>query len=420
MRAPQFHPLRWLIFFLSVAFYYYEYVLRVSPSVMVPQLEQSFGIAAGTVGTISAFYFFAYAPLQFPIGILMDRFGARKLLVFASTVCGLGGLAFGFAPQVWLAEGGRFLMGTGSAFAFIGMIYICHHWFPLHTVGLLIGIGNSIGMIGAVTGEGPISLGVAAWGWRAVAIGLGILGLLLALIMYIAMRREDRAHLVHAPEEHRWRQLLAQVKIVCLNPQTWINALGNMTFYATTVAFAGLWGVPFIQVAYQVDNSLAAFAASMIYVGFIVGGPLIGWISDRMGQEKVPLMATSLLTLFAFVPVLYLTFLPIEVVYGLLFLTGAFSAGTLLNFRFATSVNPQEAKGTAIAFTNTVAFIGGALFQTGIGYTLQAFWTGTQVDGITLYPLVGYQTVLTLFPATLIAAFILLKEPEHGRKRARS
>ena len=418
MKKRKLHPLRWFIWALAAAFYYYEYVLRVSPSVMVPELERSFAVSAGAIGTLSAFYFYAYAPMQLPIGILMDRFGARRLLVLATALCGIGGLAFGFAPHLPLAEAGRFLMGTGSAFAFIGMIYICHQWFPNRWVAVLIGLGNSIGMLGAVMGEGPLSFGVDYFGWRAIAIALGGIGLLMSALIFIAMRRSPPSLEQHVPTT-RWRELFGQVKVVCLNPQTWVNAVGNMFFYATVVAFAALWGVPFIQVAYGVDNHVAAFASSMIFVGFIVGGPLVGFISDHLRRRKIPLLFTSLFAFFSLTPVIYLTDIPIGGVYALLFLTGVFSSGTLLNFSLVTAVNPPEAKGTAIAFTNTIAFIGGALFQTAVGLLLDTFWKGVAKGGVIFYAKEAYQVVLSIFPITLLLAFLIflaLKEPMRGRR----
>ncbi|WP_420421101.1 MFS transporter [Simkania sp.] len=122
------HARRWIIWGLAVTFYFYEYFLRVAPSVMVHELLTAFNIGAGVFGTMTAFYLYAYAPMQIPVGILMDRFGARKLLTLAALACGIASLLFGFATEIWLASIARFLIGAASAFAFVGM-YV--HLFPL-------------------------------------------------------------------------------------------------------------------------------------------------------------------------------------------------------------------------------------------------------------------------------------------------
>src|SRR5690606_9072077 len=144
-----------------------EYFLRVAPSVMITDLYKAYHIGAGVFGVISAAYLYAYAPMQLPVGVLMDRYGARKLLTLATLICGIGSILFGVAPTVWLSIVSRLMMGVGSAFAFIGMVYISSHWFHGKILALLIGAGNSIGMLGAVVGEGPLSQLVQTFSWRS-------------------------------------------------------------------------------------------------------------------------------------------------------------------------------------------------------------------------------------------------------------
>ena len=129
---------RWVIWSLAVCFYFYEYILRVAPSVMISNILSSFNIKAGVFGTIVAFYLYAYAPMQLPVGILMDRFGVRKLLSLATIICGLGSILFGLSHAVWIADISRFCIGAGSACAFIGMIYITTATIVMNTKPLII------------------------------------------------------------------------------------------------------------------------------------------------------------------------------------------------------------------------------------------------------------------------------------------
>lgn len=144
--------MRWIIWGLAVAFYFYEYLIRVFPSVITDELVDFFHINIIGLGLISASYFYAYASMQIPAGALVDRYGARKLLTIASLICGFSTFIFSITHHLWLADISRFFMGTGSAFGFIGMIYICSHWFSGKKLGLLIGVGNSLGMFEAVFG----------------------------------------------------------------------------------------------------------------------------------------------------------------------------------------------------------------------------------------------------------------------------
>ncbi len=189
--AKTAHFLAWILWGLSCLFLLYEYFLRTAPSVIVPELEAAFGVTAGAIGALSGFYFYVYAPMQIPVGLLMDRFGARRLLTLAAILCGLGGILFGIAPTYWVAAAGRILMGFGSAFAWVGMVYISSHWFRAERLALLIGLGNSAASVGAIIGQGPLALAVAQLGWRlAVAVVGGVAGLLIAVAMLIFLKRD--------------------------------------------------------------------------------------------------------------------------------------------------------------------------------------------------------------------------------------
>ncbi|MBI5273911.1 MAG: MFS transporter, partial [Chlamydiales bacterium] len=132
--------IRWIIWALAAIFYFYEYLLRISPSVMIPELMQTYHVDAAAIGFMVAFYLYAYAPMQLVVGVLMDQYGAKKLLTLASIICGLGSILFGLSNHIVLAGIGRLLIGLGSAFAFVGMVFICSHLFPQHKRALVIGL----------------------------------------------------------------------------------------------------------------------------------------------------------------------------------------------------------------------------------------------------------------------------------------
>jgi len=399
--------MKWIIWILAAVFYFYEYLLRVSPSVMVHELMSSFNTNAAIIGVISAFYFYAYAPMQLPVGMLMDKYGARKLLTFAALVCGLGTVVFGVSPQIWLADAGRFLVGIGSAFAFVGIVFVTSHWFPLQKRGLLIGLGNSIGMLGAVVGQGPLAATVAAWGWRESMIAIGIFGLVLGVVIYLLVRNEpasmEKAHEKKSAKRRGWEDVVT----VCKNPYTWVNAIVALLFYITTTALGGLWGIPFLQSAYHVSKETAGFAMSMIFIGWLVGGPIIGFFSDKMKRRKIVLIFSIALTCLFLMPVIYFTHLPIFVIYILLFFVGLFSSAQLLNFSLAVEINIKEAKATAAAFTNFMIAASGSVIQPIIGYLLDLGWHGEMKAGSPIYDAADYHLALSTLPLSLILAFLV-------------
>ena len=399
---------KWLVWSLTILFLFYEFFIRVFPTAIVGDLMLSFHVTALQLGTLSAFYFYAYAPMQIPVGLLMDRFGARLLLTIACLLCAGGSFFFGLTEMIGLAQFGRFLMGVGSAFGFIGMVYISSHWFPAKQLALLVGLGNSIGMLGAVAAEGPMTVIVRHMGWRLPVVGLGIIGVLIALFIYLAIRKEN-AHEIKKGQVHKASvNLVNNLKQVCNHYRMWLNAFIALLFYMTTAGFASLWGIPFLVQSYGIDKELAGFIVSMIFVGWIVGGPIIGFISDHFKKRKPFLYICTLLTALCLIPVIYLPEIPVFILFLLLFFVGVFSSAELLQFSLAVEFNPAHMKGTSIAMTNFIVAIGSSIVQPLLGFFLDMEWDGLIIEGLPFYSTAVYRKAMTLFPCALFLAFILL------------
>ncbi|MCF7852552.1 MAG: MFS transporter [Simkaniaceae bacterium] len=410
----KYHPLRWIIWLLAITFLFYEYFIRVTPSVIIPELMQAFDIKAAQVGLLSSFYLYAYAVMQIPVGTLSDKYGARRLLTLASMLCAAGGLLFGMADHLGIASIGRFLMGIGSAFGFIGLIYVSTHWFPQKRWALLIGIGNSIGMLGAVFGEGPLSFAVRIWSWRPVVLILAGAGVLIGILIFLIVRNDPKE--VRHEEKKQHIPFWKGVWIVCKNSKTWVISCASGLYYSCLLAFGALWGVPFFEVAYGFSTEKAGFATSMIYLGFVIGGPFVGMISDRLKHRKVMLVILTLLTCIGMIPVIYFPHLPTYAVFLLLLITGIFASGQLLSYIFAIESNPVELKATSVGFVNAMVFVVGSIMQPIIGAFLEIRWSGLLKDGLPVYSIADYQFAFSWFPLLLLLAFILpffIKEEKH-------
>ncbi len=412
--------MKWAIWALAAIFFFYEFFIRVAPSVMVPELMETFGITATAVGTLSAFYYYIYAPMQIPVGVLTDRYGARKLLAFAALVAGVGTLLFTLSEHYYVAAIGRFLMGGGSAFGFVGMVYVCSHWFPVAKRGILIGLANTIGMLGAIMGQGPLRLGINLFGWRGALGTLGGFGLILSAVIYLFLRNdppevEKQNQKLKAPHQ----KLLHNLAIVIRNKYTWINSIASLFFYATTAGFAALWGIPFLHTTYGFSTEASGFMISMIFVGWAIGGPILGHYSDRIKQKKSILAIASFLGGVALSIVIVIAGLPVWLLYLLFLIVGCCCSGQLLTYGYSMDINPPFAKGTAVAFTNFIALSGGALMQPLIGYLLDYFWVGELANGIRIYGSYEYRLATLCFPLCFFLSALLmlfLKNPSKIKK----
>jgi len=407
---------RWVIWLLASAFFFYEFILRLSPSAMVNELMESYSINAAQVGTLSALYLLAYAPMQIPVGVLMDRLGARRLLTIAAAICGGGTLLFALASGVYIAGVGRMLMGLGSAFAFVGVVYTSSHWFSGRLLNVLIGIGNSLGMLGAVWGQGPLIIIVEDYGWRGAMVFLGLIGLILAALIFWAFRFGEPR--VYHENEHAEKNVLAHVAAIVKNGETWLNGLISVLLYATTSAFTALWAVPFIQRAFSVSTEEAGFAVSMSYIGWMFGGPLIGFASSYFKRRKPLLVLGGFLGGACLLPILYVDSLPMISVFVLFFFVGFFSSAQLLTFSHAIMTNPIEYKGTAVAFTNFLVMSGGLLMQPLAGSIIDWEAGVSALHDIQAYPINSLQDAFFLFPLFFfLASFLSLFLHESGNSR---
>ena len=167
-----------LICVIGGLFYCYEFILRIIPGALQSELSAAFGhISASAFGELSAFYYFAYSPMQMPVGMLMDRYGPRRLLSFACLCCTLGSLMFSYSSSLMVAESGRFLVGFGSSFAFVGVLSLALHWLPRRYFSLVAGLITTLGMLGLVYGEVKITEMASTMGLPHVLSMMVVIGL---------------------------------------------------------------------------------------------------------------------------------------------------------------------------------------------------------------------------------------------------
>jgi sugar phosphate permease len=410
------HPklVLWFIWSLGVLFLAYKYFIQSALAVMSPQLMDSLKIGATQFGTLSSAFFISYSIMQIPVGLLMDRFGARRLLSLAAVLLGVACIVFASTDSLSVAIFSRLLMGIGGAFGFVGMAYISSHWFSKDRLPLLVGVGNSLGMLGVVIAQAPLSVLLNYISWEASFFGFAAVGIFIGFGIMLLLRNERFKSGSHGSDI----KTVHAVKGVLLNKWVWINALASLLFYVTTTGFGGLWGIPFIKHAYNVKTSVAAFAVSMVFFGWIVGGPLVGIVSDRLAQRKKLLVVCLILALASLLPVIYITNMNLYLVFILMFCIGLFSSAQLLSFSLAVDAAPIEYKATSIAMTNCFCAIGSFIVQPLVGYIIDLFWNGTYENGVPLYTPENYQAGLIVFPISMVLSlvFILLfKEKKHDK-----
>lgn len=397
----------WIVWGLGAAFFFAEYFARVAPSVMVPDLMHAFNVDALALGSLSAFFYYAYVGMQMPVGVLVDRYGAHRLLTIMCILCGLGCLLFAGAKNVIIADIARLLTGFGAAFAFVGSLKLAATWFPANRFGLLAGLTQAIGMLGAAVGQAPMSFVVGQFGWQVTMSLIGMILLVLALFIGLIVRdKPPHASTMHEPVSSD-KNILTGLKRVLKNPQSWWNALYAALVYAPTAAMAELWGVTFLAQNYHLSLHLAAGVVSLIFIGWGVGGPLMGWVSDRILRRKSIMLFSAASCLIFLSLILYLpSTTSVSVLFVIAFLYGVSNTGVATSYAVASEINPREIAGTSVAFANMASVIVGAFFQPIIGWILDLNWDGQMQNGAPLYSTQAFHIAFVQLPICLALGFV--------------
>lgn len=400
--------LGWAICGLGALFYCYEYLLRIEPSVMVPELMRKFQLSAEEFGFITSLYYIAYTPMQIVVGMMTDIMGPRKMLTIAVLICALGSLLFGSTDLVWLAGTGRFLVGFGSAFAFVGVLKLAAIWLPSSRFALFAGLATALGMIGAMMGVVQLSSLVETLGWEKTVFVGTVIGFLLVPVIWLVVRdTHGDPEFMEPLERVTFREALSGVWLIAKNIQMWYAGAIGLAMYMSLSVFGELWGVDFLEKTYGYSPHEASFANAMVFGGWLVGAPFAGWFSDLLRSRRMPLVYGCILSGICFLILMYLTPQSPAIVYSLLFLFGFFSSAEIVCFAIGRENCPFHMSGSAVSFVNMLVMFGGMLFSPLVGKLLDYTWGGQMIDGVRTYTAANYRVALVMIPLSLIVALFL-------------
>lgn len=398
----------WVVWTLGSLFFLTEYFVRVSTGVLSSHLLVEFKVSATEVGLLSAYFYYAYITMQIPVGILVDRFGVRKLLSIATVIFGASCILFSTMNHIQVGYLSRFIMGVVGAFAFVGTLKLITVYFPPNKFALLSGITQSGGMVGAIIGAAPMAYLFHAIGWRASFAGFGSLFIGLGIVMYILIR--DQATPVKSTKTEL--TLVADLKIVLSSPQTWLNCMFIGLMYAPTEVFGEQWGTMFRITADHLEIEKAALQISFIFMGMTIGCPLVGLISDKMKSRTKVMRYCSALCLILIMLIIYgqsfnLTF-NYATMCGIMFIYGIFNSAIIPSYAVATEIHSRRVSGIALGITNMATVVGGAIFIPIIGHILDIMLDKRiGQNGTNVYLTHDFQMAFIILPACFILCFIL-------------
>ncbi|HXY49345.1 MAG TPA: MFS transporter [Terriglobales bacterium] len=396
---------------LAAVYYFYQYALRSAPSVMMPQLSEAFGLSALGVASIVGLFYYGYSPFSLVAGAAMDRLGPRRVLPIAAAGVGVGALLFATGRSD-VASVGRLLQGAGGVFALVGAIYIATKSFPASRAATLIGATQMFGMAGGAAGQfavGPMIGGGLAW--NRFWIGMGIAGLVMGALLLLLLPPDHKT----APPDNWLTSSASALRVVFKNPQSILcGMIAGLLFIPTTI-FDMIWGVRYLQEAHGFDFASAVMRSAMVPLGWIIGCPLLGFLSDRLGRRKPVIIGGAVVLLICLAWILFgrRGVLPPYLI-GLV--AGVASGAAMLPYTVIKEANPAQFSGTTAGVINFLNFTFSALLGPVFG------WMLAHLSGAGQIRLQHYQMAfapLLLGVAMAIALTLLLKETGPGvRSRA--
>ena len=405
--------LPYIVWFLGAFFFFVDYIVRVSSSVLTPLLIQTFHVNAFTIGGFSAFFYYAYIGMQIPVGILVDRFNPKWLLILASLLCAVSTFMFAEISNITMGFFSRFLTGFGAAFAFVGTLKLVSLWFNAEQFAFWAGLTQAMGMVGAMVGQGPMAELYKSFGLRSSMYGFVILFLIIPFLMLLFIKEKNNPLKHENSAIHYEVKTWASMKIILTSVQSWLNCLFIGFLYAPTACFGEQWGASFLSINQGISIESAGQETGMMFIGLAIGCPLLGWISDRV-QRRLLIMRMSTVACFILLSIIIYgkfipgyTFLSPAVYTTLLFLYGLFNSGIVVSYALASEVNPRQLTGMALGVTNMATVIIGAAMIPIVGFILDQLWNGTIVNGVHIFDAREYQIAFAALPLGFVIAFII-------------
>jgi MFS family permease len=386
----------WII---GLLFYFVEYAVRSSPSVMMPELAGFFSLSTVSMSAMVGTYYYTYSVTSLIAGIALDKAGAKYALSVGIFILALGCLLFAVS-NMFTGNIARMLQGAGSAFAFPGCVYLAAKGFSPRLLATAIGFTQCMGMLGGTAGQwavGPMMHGGVSL--QAFWLGGGIVSLLLCIWLFFITPQEQTAS---NKTPATMGNLLQPYKIVFSNVQSYLCGLVSGLLFAPTTVFIMVWGVLFFQQDRGFNFSQATTISAMVPMGWVIGCPLLGWLSDLSGSRKMVILGGCTLVIMSLLQLLYVpTLLPAHLS---MLLMGIGSGAAMLPYSIIKEVNPDEVKGSATGAINFITFgvtsFLGPLFASRFGKTLSNtadHATHFNSTGLFLIGLIAAAMVITLF-----------------------
>ncbi len=400
----------WWVCITAGLFFFYEFIQMNMINSLSPSLMQAFHIHATDLGLLNSRYFLANAIFLLPAGQLLDRFSTRKIILISMLVCILGTLGFALANSLTIASIFRFFTGIGSAFCFLSCIRLASRWFPSRRMALISGLVVTMAMMGGWVAQNPMTHVINAVGWRNAVLLDAALGVLILAVIFKFVRdypteqaQQAAEHRKHLSSLGYWRSLWTAYT----RKQNWLGGTYTCLINLPVFLMGASWGGLYLQQILHFTPAQASSITGMVFFGTVFGSPLAGWVSDKMGRRKLPMLIGAVLSLALMSIIIYGNITNFAVLIVLFFLLGLITSSQVISYPTVAESNPIALTATSVSVVSfTTIGIGGAVLIPLFGKLMDWKWNHLVVDNVAIYSVSDYQRGLLIIPIAFIIAFI--------------
>jgi sugar phosphate permease len=408
---PKTSPyLPWIVCLSSGLFFFYEFIQMQMFNSISTDLMRDFSLNAKQLGYLSATYLLADVIFLFPAGLLLDRFSARTIILVALVIAVLSTFLFAISHSALVVGICHFLAGIGNAFCFLSSIRLASRWFPPQKMALIVGIIVTMAMFGGMVAQTPLALLNQSIGWRNSLLWISVMGVLITFIVFRYVRDYPAGYEKEHIAEQKQLQSEGVAKSIYLalaNRQNWFCGIYTSFLNLPIMLLGAVWGNLYLTQVEKVSTIEASTIIMMIFVGMIVGCPLIGRISDQLGKRRSPMIVFGVLSLLVMLIITMFHPMGFWPLIFLFFALGFFTSAQIISYPMIAESNPRMLTSSATGLASVLIMGGGAVFQPVFGWVIDRYWDGTIVNGSRVYSVEAFNIAMWIMPAAFVIAIIM-------------
>jgi MFS family permease len=394
MSVPEARPTTraYLVWLVALTAYVVAVFDRASLGVAAVDAQERFSAGASAISLFLVLQLAVYAALQVPVGVALDRFGSRRMILAGAVTMAAGQLVLALATDVPTAVGARVLVGAGDAMTFISVLRVIGMWFPGGSVPLITQLTGIFGQLGSIAAAYPLVALLHGTSWRTTFIGAAATGVVVGVLVLLALR--DTPEGIELPEAAGAPEMRRRLADSWREPGTRIGLYTHLVTQFSGTVFALLWGYPFLVVG---EGRSPATAAGLLTLLVLVGmavGPVLGRLCGRWPLRRSVLVFTILgATATAWtVVLLWPGPAPLPLLVALVIVLGTNGPGSMIGFDYARTWNPAERQGSASGVVNVGGFVASLLTILAVGAVLDLLTPGGSTD----YSLGAFRAALSV------------------------